>query len=446
MSPPNAQALLSLIREGRVADFVEVALELEPADLADVLAEADEQERVEIVKLLPPELSGSALWELPEEEHAEDTLVALGPEDAAEIVETLPGDDAADLLGELEPEDQRRILAEVEDAEQREEVAELLQYDPESAGGLMTADMVTLHETDTIAQALEEIRRQADEVEDFSEAYVVDAGGRLKGVMTFRRLVLSSPDRPVADVMEEPDVTVHPEMDQEDVGRLMARYNVSAIPVVTSEQLLLGRITFDDVMDVREAEATEDLLKFGGVSGDEELGAGWQEAVRSRLPWLLVNLATAFFAAMVPLFFSGTIQRLGFVAAYMGMVAGMGGNTGTQALAVNVRRLALGLIDFREFREVIQKEMLVGAANGVATGLVAGIVALAIQGTATFGLVVFLAMTGNMIVAGFAGAFIPLLLKRYGIDPALASSVFVTTFTDTCGFFLLLGLSSWLLL
>lgn len=446
MSQNPAQRLLLLVREGRVAEFVKLAEELEPADLADVLAEADEDERVEIVKLLPPSLSGSALWELPEEEHAEETLAALEPAEAADIVEELPDDDAADLLGDLEPEEQQRILAQVEDPEQREEVADLLQYDPESAGGLMTSQMVTVQVTDSVSQALDEIRRQADEVEDFSEAYVVDGGGRLKGLMTFKRLVLSPPERPLSEVMEEPDVTVQPEVDQEEVARLMGRYNVSAIPVVDREMVLLGRITFDDVMDVGEAEATEDLLKFGGVSGDEDLGAGWTEAVRSRLPWLVINLATAFFAAMVPLLMSKTIAQLGFVAAYMGMVAGMGGNTGTQALAVNVRRLALGLIDFREFGAVIRKEMLVGGVNGLANGLIAGVIVSLIVHSAKFGLAMFLAMTGNMIVAGFAGAFIPMTLQRLKVDPAIASSIFVTTFTDTCGFFLLLSLSSWLLL
>ncbi|MSR02006.1 MAG: magnesium transporter [Gemmatimonadetes bacterium] len=446
MTGDDACRLLALVRNGQIADFLAEAEELGAADLADVLAEADEDERVEIVKLLPPSLSGSALWELPEEEHAEDTLAALEPGEAAEILEGLPDDDAADLLEDLEPEEQRRILAEVEDPEQREEVADLLQYDRETAGGLMTSQVVTVMEHESVGQGLDEIRRQADELEDFSEAYVVDGEGRLKGIMSFKRLVLSAPDRPLREVMEDPDVTVPPEMDQEEVARLMGRYNVSAIPVVNRDQRLLGRITFDDVMDVGEAEATEDLLRFGGVSGDEDLGAGWREAVRSRLPWLLVNLATAFFAAMVPLFFSGTIERLGFLAAFMGVVAGMGGNTGTQALAVNVRRLALGLIDFREFWEVIRKEMVVGGINGVATGFVAGLVATVIKGNPMFGVVVFFAMTGNMLVAGFAGAFIPMILKRFGIDPALASSVFVTTFTDTCGFFFLLGLSTWLLL
>ena len=442
----RAADLLGLVREGRVAEFLELAEQLDPADLADVLAEADEDERVEIVKLLPPSLSGQALSELPQEEHAEETLAALEPEEAAEIVEGLPDDDAADLLGELEPREQQLILSKVEDVEQREEVRELLQYDPESAGGLMTAQVVTVQQHDSVAQALEEIRRQAEEVEDFAEAYVVDDIGKLTGALSFKRLVLSEPAQAVADVMEEPNVTVPPDLDQEEVARLMARYNVSTIPVVAKDGRLLGRITFDDVTDVVEAEATEDLLRFGGVSGDEALGAGWSEAVRSRLPWLVLNLATAFLAAAVPRYFESTIGLLPTIAAFMGMVAGMGGNTGTQALAVNVRRLALGLIDFTEFGEVVRKEVLVGWINGVVNGLLAGVIIGFMEGRAAFGLVIFLAMMSNMVVAGFAGAFIPLLLKRLRIDPAIASSIFVTTFTDTCGFFLVLGLASWILL
>lgn len=441
-----AEETLALWRAGRVEDFLARAGELDPADLADVLAAAGDEERVAIVKRLPASQSGSALWEMPSEEHAGETLAALEPAQAAGIVEELPDDDAADLLADLEPEDRARILAHVGDPEQRDEVVELLQYDSESAGGLMTTRVVTVLESATVAQALDEIRQQAEEVEEFSEAYVVTPLGRLVGIMTFKRLVLSAPGLPVREAMEEQEVTVRPETDQEEVARLMARYNVSSMPVVSADDRLLGRITFDDVLDVGEAEATEDLLRFGGVSADEDLRAGWTEAVRSRLPWLLVNMVTAYVAAMVPLYFDRTIERISFVAAYMGMVAGMGGNTGTQALAVNVRRLALGLIDFNQFGSVIRKELAVGAVNGLVVGILAGAGAGLIQRNALFGLAVFITMNANLIVAGFAGAFIPLLLKRVGVDPALASSVFVTTLTDICGFFLLLGLSTALLL
>jgi magnesium transporter len=443
--PLDPEALIELLREGRVSEFVGRARMLEPADLADVLARADDEERVEIVKLLPPELTGEALIEMPDEEHAEDTLAALTDEQAATIVTEMPDDDAADLLGELPLEEQRRILSKV-DVEERREVERLLGYHGESAGGLMTGHMVTVDQDLSVGEAIESIRKQAEEVENFAETYAVDANRRLTGVLSFKRLVLSDPHRRVRELMEEPDVTVGPEMDQEEVARLMARYNVPSIPVVDRDGLLLGRITFDDVTDVVEAETTEDLLRFGGVSADEELGAGWREAVRSRLPWLGVNLLTALVAGGVVALFQDRITQIVALAVWMPVIAGMGGNTGTQALAVTVRRLALGTISTDEFARVVGKEALVGVTNGAAIGLLASLVSLATNQTPMFGVLVFLAMTGNLFVAGFAGAFVPLVLKRFKIDPAIASSIFVTTFTDVCGFLLLLGLAGILLL
>jgi magnesium transporter len=443
--PLDPEALIDLLREGRVSEFVGRARMLEPADLADVLARADDEERVEIVKLLPPELTGEALIEMPDEEHAEDTLAALTAEQAATIVTEMPDDDAADILGELSLEEQRRILSKV-DVEERRDVERLLGYHEETAGGLMTGQMVTVDQDLSVGDAIESIRKQAEEVENFAETYAVDAGRRLTGVLSFKRLVLGDPHRRVRELMEEPDVTVGPEMDQEEVARLMARYNVPSIPVVDRDGLLLGRITFDDVTDVVEAETTEDLLRFGGVSADEELGAGWREAVRSRLPWLGVNLLTALVAGGVVAMFQDRITQIVALAIWMPVIAGMGGNTGTQALAVTVRRLALGTISTDEFARVVGKEALVGVTNGAAIGLVASLVSLATNQTPMFGVLVFLAMTGNLFVAGFAGAFVPLVLKRFKVDPAIASSIFVTTFTDVCGFLLLLGLAGILLL
>jgi magnesium transporter len=437
--------LIALLREGRVSEFLGRARLLDPADLADVLALADEHERVEIAKLLPPELTGEALIEMPEQEHAEDTLAALSPEEAADIVQEMPDDDAADLLGELPREQQQRILSQV-DFEERITVERLLVYKEDTAGGLMTSALVTVGQDDTVREALESIRKQAEAVKDFTETYVLDEYRRLAGVLGFKQLVLSPPERPVRELMEEAEVTVGPEMDQEEVARLMARYNVPSIPVVDRERRLLGQITFDDVTDVVEEEATEDLLRFGGVSAGEDLGARWFEAVKTRLPWLFVNLLTAFVAAAVVAFFTSVVRALPALAAWMTIISGMGGNAGTQTLAVTVRRLALGLIAPSAFVRVIGKEVMVGLACGVANGIVVGIVAVAFNQPALLGVVVCLAMVGNLFVAGFAGAFIPLLLERLRIDPAIASSVFVTTFTDVCGFALLLGLGGWLLL
>jgi magnesium transporter len=310
----------------------------------------------------------------------------------------------------------------------------------------MTTHVVKVSDTATAEQALEQIRRQAEEVEDFYQVFVVDSESRLVGTLPFKDLVISRPDRPVREFMEEADIYVTPELDQEEVARLMARYNLPSVAVVDERGHLLGRVTFDDVIDVVEAETTEDLLKFGGVSPDEELAAGWQDAVKSRLPWLSINLLTAGLAGGVVYSFQHTIEQTLALAVWMPIIAGMGGNAGTQALAVTVRRLALGLLPVRVFTQVVGKEILVGVINGLAIGIVVGLVAMLMGEGYRLGLVVFLAMVGNLMVAGFAGAFIPILLERLGVDPAIASSVFVTTFTDVCGFLLLLGLAGLLLL
>jgi magnesium transporter len=265
-------------------------------------------------------------------------------------------------------------------------------------------------------------------------------------VLPFRALAVSAPTRPVREIMEEPVARVGPEEDQEEVARLMARYNLPSVPVVDLDDRLLGCVTFDDVSDVVEAENTEDILKFGGVSSSEELRGTWVMAVRSRLPWLVVNLVTAFVAGAVVLSRQDVLSRIVLLTAYMPIIAGMGGNAGTQALAVTVRGLALGLIPTSEATRVITKEMLAGLFNGLVVGVITGVTALLLGHGAKLGLVVFFAMSGNLLVAGFAGAFIPVLLERFKVDPAIASSIFVTTFTDVCGFSLLLGLASAILL
>ena len=444
MSVPTEhhQAMVELARAGRTEAFIALAKKLEPADLADILAHLDDEDRFRVVRAMPPRLSGEALVEMSEGSHPEATLAALAPEQAAEIVEELDDDDAADLLGELEPETQERILSEVED---RPDVESLLRYDEETAGGRMTTHLVTVRDGDTAGQALDSIRKQAEEVKDFYQVFVVDGARRLVGTLPLKDLVTSPPDRPVRAFMEPSDIYVQPELDQEEVARIMSRYNLPSVPVVDPSGRLLGRVTFDDLVDVVEKESTEDLLQFGGVSADEELEADWDVAVKSRLPWLYINLLTAFMAGGVVYLFQGTVQRAVALAVWMPIIAGMGGNAGTQALAVTVRRLALGLIQPTLFTKVLGKEVLVGLINGFANGLVVALVAVLLGEGPKIGLVVFLAMTGNLLVAGFAGAFIPILLERKGVDPAVASSIFVTTFTDVCGFLLLLGLAGWVL-
>ncbi len=441
--PPSLELLIELVESGQLEHFVQQASKLEGADLADVLAALDDETRLAVVRALPPETSAAALVEMPEAAHAEETLAALNPAQAADILEELEDDDAADIIGDLEPAEQERILSNVED---RAEVDRLLRYDEETAGGLMTTHVVTVLDTVTAAGALEAIRGQAGGVDDFYQVFVVDRAGRLGGYLPLKALVTSEPDRPVQDFMAHADITVRPDMDQEEVARIMARYNLPSVPVVTADGRLLGRVTFDDVDDVVEAETTEDLLQFGGVSPDEDLGADWRSAVRSRLPWLGINLLTAFLASGVVLFYRDLIQATVVLAVLMPIIAGMGGNAGTQALAVTVRRLALGTIPRGQSLRVIGKELLVAAVNGLAVGLAVAVVTIALGEGPQLGLLVFLAMTGNVLIAGCAGAFIPIVLHKIGVDPAIASSVFVTTFTDIFGFLLLLGLAGVILL
>jgi magnesium transporter len=437
------EELRQLAESGDVARLTARARELHPSDLSDILAALDEDTRLRLVQTLPPEVVSEALAEMEEEEHPEELLAALRPEKAADIVEELEDDDAVDLISELPPETGERILTHVAD---RADIERLLVYDEETAGGRMTAHAVAVQQSATAGEAINEVRRQAEEVGEFYQIYCVDDHHRLVGILPLQRMVVARPETPVSQLMEAPSVVAAPETDQEEVARLMGRYNVPAVPVVSADGKLLGRVTFDDVIDVVEAEQTEDLLMFGGGAGDEQLGGPWFHAVRSRLPWLYVNLFTAFFAGAVVLSFEETISQLVVLAALMPIVAGLGGSAGTQALAVTVRRIALGMIPARKGLALVGKEMVVGIINGLAIGLVVGLVTIALGRGWELGAVVMVAMWGSLVVAATVGAAVPLLLQRIGVDPAVASSGFVTAVTDIAGFFILLGLAALLLL
>ncbi len=435
--------LRSLAEAGDIGGFLAKARDLHASDLSDVLAALKPELQLLLVRALPAELVSDALAEMEVEEHPEEVLAALRPEQAAHIVEELEDDDAADLIAELPAEKVVPILSHVAD---RVEIERLLVYDEDTAGGRMTASVMTVKETATAAEAIDEIRRQAEEVGEFYQVYCVDHQFRLVGILPLQRLVVVSPTQRVGSIMEEPVVQATPELDQEEVARLMARYNVPALPVVNAEGKLLGRVTFDDVMDVVEAETTEDLLKFAGVPGDEQLGGDWRQAVRSRLPWLSLNMLTAFVGGGVVYVFQHTIERVIALAVLMPVIAGLSGNAATQALAVTVRRIAVGGMTRGTGARVLGKELVVGLINGLAVGAVVAAVTTIVGLGWQLGLVVLMAMWGNLVLATALGAVVPLILERLGADPAVASSVFVTAMTDVCGFLLLLGLAALLLL
>ena len=419
---------------------------LHPSDLADLLEHMEDAQRLELLEHIPSDLAADTLAEMEEVEKPGELLLQLEPERAAEIVQEMADDDAADVIGDLEPAEQARVLAAVPD-EEAAEIEELLTYPEDSAGGLMTREVLSVSSRLRASEAIAEIRRLAQEDIDFYTIFVVDPDGAFRGVVALQDLVIADPETPIADLTEEPPAVVTVDMDQEEVGKVLSRYNLASIGVVDPLGRLVGRITFDDVIDVVEAEATEDILRFAAVSEEEELRGTTGDAIRSRLPWLLLSIITAVIASSVVFAYQSTIEAITLLAVAMPIIAGVGGNAGTQTLAVTIRRIALAEETLSERLGVIWKELAVGLVNGLVMGILAAILGfLLADASPLFGVVVLLAMWGSLVIASFAGAFIPIFLERVGVDPAVASSPFVTTLTDLWGFFLLLGLASAILM
>ncbi len=435
---------LMRIKEALEADdavLKELLKEYHASDIAIILEGLPQDSRDRIINILPSDLASDVLSEMDAESHPERILENLNPEKRSEIVEELDYDDATDIISQLPEEQQNEILLEL-DEEDASTIRTLLTYAEDTAGGIMNTQVLKLNGKSSKKEALDEVIRQSEEMEEFYTINVIDDDNVLLGIVSLKDIIKSKNSIKVAELIQVDFVYVLADTDQEEVAKLISQYNLTSIPVVDEEMHLLGRITFDDVIDVLEEENTEDILKISGVSEDEELAGNWREAVKSRLPWLVLNLGTAFLAASVIRYFHGTIAQLGIIAGYMTMIAGMGGNAATQALAVTVRRISLNdLTDNQAYRTVL-KEFTVGLINGAVIGAIVFAFAYFYDLNPMLGLVVFLAMTGNLIIAGVAGSAIPLVLKRVGIDPAVASSIIITTFTDVFGFLLLLGMAT----
>jgi magnesium transporter len=423
----------------------ELVAEYHPSEIAIIFESLSQESRERIISILPAEIASEVIAEMDSEFHPERLLENLHPERRSEIVEELDYDDATDIISQLPEEQQQEILMGL-DEEDASNIRSLLKYDDDTAGGLMNTQVIKINQDLLKKDALELIIQQSEEMEEFYTINVIDEHNILKGIVSLKDIIKARNNVRIEEIIKSDFVYVKADTDQEEVAKLISQYNLTSIPVVDDEMHLLGRITFDDVIDVMEQENTEDILKISGVSEDEELAGNWREAVKSRLPWLILNLGTAFLAASVIRYFDSSIARMGILAGYMVMIAGMGGNAATQALAVTIRRISLtDLTDNQAYRTVL-KEFTVGLINGASIGFIIFLFALFYDGNPMLGLVIFVAMTGNLIIAGMAGSSIPLILKRVGIDPAIASSIIITTFTDVFGFLLLLGLASKLLL
>ena len=431
-----------LLRIGATANLLNLLQKQHPADLGQIFGELLESERQAAFTVLverQPKLAMESASELGPERGAA-LLAGRSAEDIAKLVQEIASDDAAALVDHL-PEELSSEVLELMRRRESGQVESLLDYAERTAGRIMNPNVFALSEDLTVAEAVSALQ-SAINVEMVFYLYVVDARRHLVGVTSLRRLLLVSPETPLKRIMTPDVFSVRVDTDQEEAARLVASYNLLAIPVVDEENKLAGVITVDDVIDVLKDEATEDLYRLAGVSGDERVETPAFEALRKRLPWLGVNLVTAFLAASVVAAFEGTIQQVTALAVFMPIVAGMGGNAATQTLTVIVRGLALGELSWANARKALIKETSVGFGNGVALGVVAALVAWVTKGNPVLGLILGMAMICNLLVAATAGTLVPLGLKALKVDPALASSVFITTFTDVVGFASFLGLAT----
>jgi len=439
-----------LVRGGATARALNVLRKGRPADVAQVLHALSDLDRKSVFTALAQsetKLAAASLSELSPEEGVA-LLKTLAPPEIAHVLQELPSDDAALFVAEL-PEDLRQELLDLMKVETSTEVQELLSFAEGTAGRIMTPDVFALSEDLTVSESISAIQRASRDVELVYYLYVVDDRNHLVGVSSLRQLLLVPPTTPLKKFMSTDVISVRTDTPQEEVARVVERYNLLGVPVVDEEHKLVGIVTVDDVLDVVREEATEDIYALSGVSSEEGATSPPMRSVRLRLPWLLVNLATAILAASVIHAFEATIAKVVVLAALQSIVAGMGGNAATQTLAVIVRGLALGEVTLENSRRVLVKEVLVGIANGLANGIVAALVVLVWFGIGLkmfiIGGIIAAALIINLVIAAVAGTVIPLLLKKLKADPALASSVFVTTCTDVGGFLSFLGLATLLI-
>lgn len=434
------QLLTKLLRHGAYPQLRKIIEKTLPADFSPVLPLLLEDDRKRILSLLIESgKAGRALLEL-DETDLNEILDALDDPTIASICSSSAPDDAADLLDFLD-EERRLLILQLLGATQGAKLESLLEGEEETAGSLMNTEFLALDEELTIGQAVEAIR-QYPRKESFFYVYCIDADQHLVGVLSLRSLILANASTKLKDIMVQSVVRTQVDSSPEEVAQLVSKYDLLSIPVVDLQNRLVGVVTVDDVLDVIQEQAEEDLLHLAGVDISERVSTPARESWRTRFPWLAINLVTAFVAASVVRAFEGTIQKWTALAVFMPIVAGMGGNAGTQTLTVFVRALALGEIDWRTGMRPIWKELLVGLANGAAIGIICGLTVGLWTGQWVLAGILFAAMCVNLVIAGVAGGLVPLLLERFGFDPAVASSIFVTTCTDVGGFFSFLGLAT----
>ncbi len=411
---------------------------LRPQDQADVFEEITPEDQSKLIPGMDIEDAADLIEELGDEAAAR-LANELDVDQLIEILDYMEPDEAADLLGDMTEEAADQALSEMEESD---DVRLLLEYGDESAGGLMTSAEVLLREDMTVQDAIDHLRQSTPDSETIYYLFVTNKFQKLTGVISLRQLVIEAPSKRIGDIMNWDVISVNVQMDQEEAARILARYDLLALPVVDDKNHFLGVITHDDVLEIVEEEATEDIYRLGGVPQAQPSDQRARVAIRSRLPWLVLNLITAMASALVLSIFEGTIAKVAVLAAFFPMVAGVSGSAGTQTLTVIVRGLALGELKTRSNWKILLRELAIGLMNGVAIGILVAAIAFLWEGDGFLGLVVGTASFLTLICAAVAGFLVPVTIQKLKIDPALGSPILVTTITDSLGYLIYLGLAT----
>ncbi len=409
-----------------------------PQEVARVINQLDHGKRKTFV-MLPPETQAEVVLRM-NDQSKEYVLPKMSDHALARFLHFNEEDDAADII-QVIPGDRRGSILQYVKPEKKAKIEKLLTYNPETAGGLMDLNFITVPMTSPLKNVSEVTQAHLKAQKKTPMIVVVDSDGKPRGYVPHKSLLLATPNSTAGSLMRSLPLIPHT-LDQEKILRVAARERGDVFGVTDEKEQFLGIIHLRDLLQIAQREATEDVFKFAGVSPEEEmLGTPWT-AIRMRYSWLIINLATAFLAAFVVSLFEGTIAKFAILAVYMPIVAGMGGNAGTQTLAVTVRGLALSDISQQQKLSLIIKEIIAGAANGVINGIIVAAVVLLLGQPPVLAMILGIAMVINLVVAGIFGAVIPVILKSFRIDPAVASTVFVTTATDCFGFLAFLGLAA----
>ena len=428
-----------LIEEKDEAIIRNIIVGLHPADLAEILHYLKEEQRNYIFSLLDAEIASDVIAEM-DDVSRDKILDDLDEERISEIVDEMDSDDATDLVSDLPADVAQKVLDSI-DKEDSEEVIELMTHEEDTAGGIMAKEFVAVNEKTKVEEARIEIRRKADEVDDIFYIYVLDDKNRLVGIVSLKALIVADSKTKMSEIMNQDVITVSTSMDQEEVANIAKKYDLVSIPVVDNDKALVGRITFDDVADVMEEEASEDMQRMAGITDEEEFReTSILRISQVRLPWLLVGFAGQLVSAFILSSFEASLSQIIAAAFFIPIIMAMGGNAGIQSSTIMVRGMATGEIELFEIRKRLIREVFVSLLNGMICGILLFLVVAFFLKQPNFGLLLGCTLLFVIMMAAFIGASIPVLLKNLNIDPAIATGPFITTSNDVIGLLIYFGL------